>query len=166
MKRYCIDTSGLSNPLETMPEDIFGTLWENAGGLITSGVFACTTEIFDELVLIPGTIGKLIKHHKSDIIMEIEDSSWNWEGYVKFSGQMNQTHHGFISEYTGGSPKTINLADLSIIALAKTLALPVISMEVDVQNSPTKRRIPNICKSENIKHLSFTEFLRKEKISV
>jgi hypothetical protein len=27
MKKYCLDTSGLSNPLEFMPEDIHVTLW-------------------------------------------------------------------------------------------------------------------------------------------
>jgi hypothetical protein len=70
----------------------------------------------------------------------------------------------FISEYTGGSTKTVCLNDISIVALAKTMKLPVVSMETMIVGSTTKKRIPNICQSENVNHLRFSEFLRQESL--
>jgi hypothetical protein len=57
------------------------------------------------------------------------------------------------------------LNDMSIIALAKCLELPVVSMETRIidLNSSSKRRIPNICDAEGIVHHTFNEFLRTER---
>ncbi len=54
--------------------------------------------------------------------------------------------------------------DLTIIAMAKTLGLPVVSMEKAVSEAPgtKKRRIPNICKAEGVLHLGFNDFLHQE----
>jgi len=166
MKRYCVDTSGLSNPLETMPEDIFSSLWANIYGLIEDGIFAVTPEIYEELILIDGNISEAIKNNKDSIILDIGGNDWDWEAYVQHSNAMNITHHDFISEYSGGSPKTVGLNDMTIIALAKTLQLPLISMESFATNSLTKKRIPDICRLEDIEHLTFNDFLRAEGISI
>jgi len=48
-KKYCLDTSGLSNPLEAMPEDVHSTLWKSVASVICAGKFAVTKEIYDEL---------------------------------------------------------------------------------------------------------------------
>ena len=80
---------------------------------------------------------------------------------------MQVDHKDFISEFTGGSARTICLNDLTIIALAKTLGLPLVSMERLVSEEPgsKKRRIPNICNAEGVKHLAFNNFLRREGLS-
>ena len=55
--------------------------------------------------------------------------------------------------------------DISIIALAKVLALPVVSMETLIRQPEAKwRRIPNVCLAENVEHLSFNDFLRRENV--
>jgi len=166
MKRYCVDTSGFSNPLETMPEDIYTTLWQGIYDLIDQGVFAVTQEIYAELILIDGEISEAIKANKENMVLEVSDPSWDWQTYIKNSNQLNADHHDFISEYTGGSPKTICLNDMTIIAMAKSLKIPLISMETYATGSATKRRIPDVCKIEGIQHLSFNDFLRMEKISL
>jgi len=38
MKKYCLDTSGFSTPLENMPEDIHETRWAKVAELVTSGI--------------------------------------------------------------------------------------------------------------------------------
>ena len=54
---------------------------------------------------------------------------------------------------------------MSIIALAKTLELPVLSMETRVRDSNSKKRkIPNICDEEGVPHIIFNDFLRNEGI--
>ncbi|MEG3617383.1 DUF4411 family protein [Magnetovibrio sp. PR-2] len=166
MKRYCVDTSGFSNPLETMPEDIYSSLWQAIYDLIEQGVFAVTPEIYDELILIDGEISNVIEKCEDDMVLEVNDPTWEWQSYVENSNQMNVDHHDFISEYNGNLKGTVGLNDISIIALAKTLELPVISMEVLIQTSPKKRRIPNVCKIEDVTHLTFNDFLRAEGISL
>ncbi|MBN2341050.1 MAG: DUF4411 family protein [Deltaproteobacteria bacterium] len=165
-KKYCLDTSGLSNPLETMPEDIYKRLWEQITERIESGIFAVTTEIYEELERLPGRIGQTIKDNKSNLVMEVGAKDWDWPKYVAHSRNLNITYHDFISEYSGGSPRTICLNDMTLVALAGALSLPVISMEGRASNSPNKRRIPDICISENIGHLTFNDFLRRENITV
>jgi len=61
-KRYCLDTSGLSNPLDSMPENIayFQGIWALVKSKIEGGVFAVNKEIFDELCLLPGSIGQCL----------------------------------------------------------------------------------------------------------
>lgn len=57
--------------------------------------------------------------------------------------------------------------DLTIIALAKTLGLPVISSEKKTnvgQESDKRQKIPDICDKEGVTHLSFNDLLRAEGI--
>jgi hypothetical protein len=63
-----------------------------------------------------------------------------------------------------GSRKTVCLNDISIIALAKTLNVPVVSMEERVTAGSKKLHIPDVCDLEGVEHLRFSEFLRKEKL--
>lgn len=97
--------------------------------------------------------------------MEVGDASWDSLTYIKHYKRMQLQYHAHLSEYAhGGSKKTIGLKDLTIISLAKTLGLPVVSMEVTALASPTKRRIPDICAAENVLHHTFNDFLRIEGI--
>ena len=72
-----------------------------------------------------------------------------------------------ISEYNGNRKGTVGLNDISIVALAMTLRLPLVSMEKPnvYQPSAKKMRIPDVCKVEGVNHLTFNEFLRAEGIT-
>lgn len=72
-----------------------------------------------------------------------------------------------ISENNGNRKNTIGTNDLSIIALAKTLGLPVVSSEKKLhaeQDSKKRQKIPDICEREGVPHLTFNDLLRKEGI--
>lgn len=166
MKAYCLDTSGLSNPLEAMPEDIHPSLWRKLETIIEQGRIATTTEIYDELTHLEGSIGDCIRAHKAELLMEVARGGWDWAGYIGHATRMQDAHHDFIAEYTGFRKGTIGLNDLTIIALAKTLTLPVISMEASTAASPTRRRIPDVCAIEGVEHLTFNAFLRREGIAI
>ncbi|NKL03116.1 DUF4411 family protein [Rhizobium leguminosarum bv. viciae] len=167
VKRYCFDTSGISNPLETMPEDIHKSLWAHFSAFVLDNYIAVTQEIFDEMCHVTGDIGGLINQCKSTMVLELGQPDWDWQGYILHSKRMLTDHRTCISEYTGGSAKTICLNDMTIIALAKTLGLPVVSMENPVKETgqTSKRKIPNICLAEGVEHLTFSDFLRREKLS-
>lgn len=167
MIKYCFDTSGISNPLESMPEDIHVSLWNTMCGHVHGATIAVTKEVHDEMCHIPGTVGSAIISCKAAMIFEVGDPSWNWHGYLGHVVRMQNDYKAHISEFIGGSKKTIGLNDLSIIALAKTLGKPVVSMEdfVPETTGSIKRRIPNICKAEGVPHLTFNAFLRNERLS-
>ena len=150
-----------------MPEDIpiYAPLWEQMKAIVAAGDIAATTEIYAQMCKIDGAFGQCIKESKAHILLEIGDSSWDFNSYIRHFNRMQQTYHAHISEYShGGSKRTIDLPDLTIIALGRTLGIPVVSMEVTAQQSPDKRRIPDICSMEGIVHYTFNDFLRIEGI--
>lgn len=168
MKRYCFDTSGFSTPVERMPDDNFRSLWHRVTPIIEAGEIAVTTEIYEEMHgSIRGTIGACIDANKAGMLLEVDDPGWDAPVYRTIVTEMQLRHRQFISEYTGGSAKTVGLADISIVALAKALNLAVVAEEkaVSTQTS-TKRKIPDVCRLEEVECLTFNEFLRREGISL
>jgi hypothetical protein len=162
MKKYAFDTSGISNPLESMPEDIHESLWNGfKTDILPSGIIAVTQEIFTEMESIPGSVGDAIKANKENILLEVGEE-WDWGAYIDHCNRMEDEHHDKISEYCGGSKKTVGLNDVSIVALAKTLNIPVVSMEKPVSDKSDKLHIPDVCKLQKVDHLTFSEFWRKE----
>jgi|ERR1700730_2258599 len=162
MPKYCVDTSGLSHPYEEIPEDIHASLWQKVRDTIAAGQVAVTQEIFDEIILIPGGLGDYLNKSKALILHEVTHGGWDWQAYVKHAAKMQVDHKSYIRASCGGSPKTVCLNDISIIALAKTLRIPVLSMEKPVDKNSKKRHIPDICTTEGVTHISFNDFCRKE----
>jgi hypothetical protein len=162
-KRYCLDTSGLSNPLDSMPENIpiYQPIWAHVKAKIESGVFAVNKEIYDELCLLPGQIGACLQNNEDNLLLEV-GQDWDWNTYIEHVNRMRIIHHDIISEYNGGRKGTVGLNDVSIVALAKTLGLPLISMEAaSFQSSDKRVRIPGLCAKEGVEHLTFNDFLTK-----
>ena len=167
MKAYCLDMSGLSTPLEFMPEDIHPSIWAGVAELIASGKFAVTVEIYEELGHLPGPIGECIKANEENLQLEIEEESWDWQSYLAHYEEMKTKYAAVISEYNGNRKNTVGLNDLTIIALAKTLKLPVISSEKKLnalQESEKRQKIPDICDKESVVHMNFNDLLRAEGI--
>jgi len=166
-RRYCLDTSGLSNPLEFMPEDIHPHLWSRISNEITNGTFAVTKEIYNELVHLSGQIGTCIQTNEASMVLEIGVGSWNWNHYLSIVSDLRSRYHSVISEYNGNRKGTVGLNDVSIVALAKALGYPVISMEsISFQPSAAKIRIPGLCGLEGVVHHNFNAFLRNEGITI
>lgn len=162
-KRYCLDTSGLSNPLDNMPEDIpyYQPIWNTVQNKIRQGVFAVNKEIYDELCRLPGSIGSCIGNNKDNLLLEI-GGEWDWQNYLNIVEAWRVKHKNVISEYNGNRKGTVGLNDVSIVALAKSLALPLISMESpSYEISVKKVRIPRLCLLEGVVHLTFNELLTR-----
>jgi Domain of unknown function (DUF4411) len=167
MKAYCLDTSGVSTPLEFMPEDIHTSIWASVAALVTAGKFAVTAEIYEELCHLPGPFGDCIKANQTSLQLEIEEDTWDWKSYLAHFEEMKARYASVISEYNGNRKNTIGLNDLTLVALAKTLKLPVVSSEKKLnalQDGDKRQKIPDICDKEGILHMSFNELLRAEGI--
>lgn len=148
-----------------MPEDIHSILWSRVAKLIVMGKFAVTKEIYDEMCHIPGEIGECIKANCATLQLEVGDDGWPWIDYLGHVNKLTVAYSAVISEYNGNRKATVGLNDISIIALAKALGLPVVSMEaVGFQPSQTRMRIPQVCKLEGVPHLDFNQLLRAEGI--
>jgi hypothetical protein len=151
-----------------MPEDIHAVLWSRVARVIEEGRFAVTTEIYEELIHLPGPIGACIKANKNRLQLEIEDPDWDWQIYLAHVKRMREVYADVISENNGNRKNTVGYNDLSIIALAKTLGLPVISSEkklATTQDSTKRQKIPDICDREGVLHMNFNDLLRKEGIT-
>jgi len=148
-----------------MPEDIFPILWSRICAEIENGKFAANLEIYDELTHLSGSVGECIKRCKSNLVLEIGEGDWDWSDYLSHVERMRVQHKSFISEYNGNRKFTVGLNDVSIVALAKSLGLPVVSMEsVSFQASQVKMRIPQLCAIEDVQHMTFNDLLRLEGI--
>ncbi len=169
MKRYCVDMSGLSNPAseDVAPQDIHHSLWGKVSSLIISGDFAVTVEIFEEMLHIPPPISDCIRDNKASIVMEVDEDGWDAPTYIRHSNRMQTQHQKFIREFNGGGKGTVGINDITIIALAKALRLPVVSMEKrKAHQSEGRRSIPDICDLESVTHMTFNELLRAEGIQL
>ena len=169
MHRYCLDTSGLSNPVMEMPENLYVSLWGKVIPLIRAGVFCWNGEIAVQLKSIQGNVGHALASVNKQCCYEVNQGDWPRESYLSLIEEWRGVkYHQYISEYHGNRKNTIDMTDLSIVALAKILGKPVVSMEKPNlrQPSATKMRIPDLCRRENVTHLTFNEFLMAEKLTI
>lgn len=144
-----------------MPEDIHTSLWARVCAVIESSALAATREIYDELVCIPGIVGECIKSNEANLLLEVGDARWDSIAYIGHATRMQQVYAHLISENNGGRKGTVGLNDISIIAMARTLRLPVISMELPKAHQTDKKAtIPDICRLEGVPHMTFNDFLR------
>ena len=107
------------------------------------------------------------KANETSIQLEVEEDSWDWQTYLAHYEDLKTKYTSVISEYNGNRKNTVGLKDLTIIALAKTLKLPVVSSEKRLnalQDSEKRQKIPDICDKEGIEHMSFNDLLRAEGI--
>jgi hypothetical protein len=162
---YCLDTSGISNPWEETPIDIHATVWRKTMNMISDRKFVVTTEIYNEMEFIEGDLGECIRSNKANLILEVGDPTWDFQIYIGHIQRMRIEYHPFIFLEGTVSKSTVSLNDLSIIALAKTLSLPVVSMEKSAGVSPKRKRIPDVCLMESVRHLTFNDLMRAEQIS-
>jgi hypothetical protein len=167
MKRYCLDTSAFSNPMEAMPEDIYERLWSELCERVEAGVFATTAEVYSELTHLMGNVGNCVQVHKDKLLLEIGNDSWDWETYLQTYREAYPKYEPFISG-TGGSKVSLSVPDFSIVIMAKTIRLPVVSMESPCahQVGTRKRKIPDVCAAEGVRHMTFNDLLRAEGIKL
>ena len=163
MKKYCFDNSAFSTPLQLTPPDVFSRLWQNVREFISSNQIAVTTEVLDEMLLLPGELGEFIGEQKEKLLLEIGEGEWPYLEYLENVKEMQIEFKDNIAR-SNQKKGDIGITDISIIALAKTLSLPLISSEkpVNVTSSSLKLKIPNVCAKVGVIHMDFNDFLREQ----
>lgn len=168
MPKYCLDTSGLSKPFIDLPQHVFPTLWQKVGECIANDCFCWNDDIAEQFERLVEPLQSLLKNRERTCRFRDNDVSWPYDKYIALVSEWQTAYKQYISEFNDNRKDTIGLTDLSIVALAKTLTLPVVSMERPNSNQPSEKkiRIPELCEREKIKHLTFVEFLEAENIVV
>ena len=156
-KRLCVDTSGLTQPFRTYRQSIFPRLWRDVFEILASGEAAMTQEIFDEIT---AGRGDALTNHvgmcRRQLVLDVGDQQMS--GYINVNSAMIGRHRSFVAEYCNRDD-TVGINDISIIAQAKHLGLPLLSMETSRANSQKRRGIPDICATDGVRHLEFQDFL-------
>ncbi len=168
MARFCLDTSWISNPLQTMPPDVHVTLWKKIFTLVEDCAFCWTEEISHQLERIPNAqFIEILKVINKVACFDLEKDGWPRTAYQEHFNRVTRKYQHVIKEYNGDRQATIDIADCSIVCLGITLGLPVVSMEKPNDHSRKRRmRIPDLCEEENVTHYDMTQFLRQEGITL
>lgn len=169
MPRYCLDTSWISNPLLDMPPDVHVTLWARIIEMLEDGAFCWNEEIWEELdgSIYDDGVAQCLTDCKDDACHEVGSDDWDWKKYLEHVERVRVEYKDYISEYNSNRKNTVGLNDCSIVCLARTLSLPVASMEKPNRNPSEKRiRIPELCDREGVEHFDLTKLLRAEGITV
>lgn len=152
MAKYVFDSNIFINLQRRQPIDIYPSLWNKLGELITLGIIISSQEVYDEIAVGGDDLEKWAKSHKeyflpSDIAIqkEVRTILQNYRGLVE-----------------GGKKK--NSADPFVIALAREKQCTLVTEEKRNGNKDTPK-IPDICDAYDIKCIDFVAFSREEKLS-
>lgn len=157
--RYCIDTNVIVSFIkktdnEFYGSDVFKPQWDFLESLIVTGAIIATREVEAELTkacrVIPEMAVWLKKHKYMFVDVEEDDQLESAKKILK-----EYPVYGFTDNYLG---------DLSVMTLADSMNIAVISLEGETPGKAVNRpKIPNVCNEFNIDHVSFSGFLRREK---
>jgi len=70
------------------------------------------------MVYIPSGIDEIFNVSKEIVLLEVGQSTWDWQAYISNVVRAQDEYHDYISENNGNISGTIGLNDLSIICLA------------------------------------------------
>lgn len=160
--RYVIDTNVIVSFLkqtedEFYGKDIFQEQWQLIEGLIQRGIILSTLEVKSELEkYCPPN-----KNPISEMKQWLKDHDYMFQDVL--SNEQLEIAKKITSKYEIYGESQNYLGDLSVISLAGALDITAISLESEQPVNSLKRpKIPNTAKEYNVKHVSFSGFLRLE----
>ena len=148
--------------------DVHVTLWKVILEHTERGTFCWTEQIWQQLKLIQDSrILDCLNHCNRSACLRVGEINWPDQLYLDHLERIQDTYRDYISELNEKRKRTIDLVDCSIVSLAVTLNLPVLSMEKPIGPSSTIRlKIPDLCAREDVQHYDLTGFFRTEGITV
>ena len=150
MAKYVFDANIFINLQRRQPIDIYPSLWNKLGELMTSGIIVSSQEVYDEITIGGDDLEKWAKSRKDSFL----PSDVAIQTIVR---TILQNHRGLVE---GGKKK--NSADPFVIALAKEKQCTLVTEENRNGNKDTPK-IPDICDVYGIKCINFVDFSREEK---
>ncbi len=152
MTGYVFDTNIFINLQRRQPIDLYPTVWNKIGELMSEGVIISSQEVLDEIAIGGDDLEKWAKARKecflpTDISVQqkVRDILKNYRGLIE-----------------GGKNK--NSADPFVVALAQDKKYKVVTEETPTRNSNSPK-IPDVCDAYSIECLNFVDFAREAKLN-
>ncbi|UTX51447.1 DUF4411 family protein [Candidatus Saccharibacteria bacterium TM7i] len=156
---YCVDTNTLVSFLkesddELYGRDVFAPQWEMIESLIETG-----------LIIAPKNVKLELDKWKASSPEVKEWLSAHTYMFVDIDDQQLVSSRTILGKYEAYSKNENYANDLSVIALAHSANLTVITLEqLAATHAATKPKIPNVCQDFGVNCVSVSGFLRLEKI--
>jgi Domain of unknown function (DUF4411) len=156
LKRYCIDTSGLTFLWRDFyPPDVFPSLWNDIETCINDRRLISPDEVLEELKTGGDSLYDWAKA-KPDLFVRHDTAI---QGIV--SDILAHPEHSKLL-YSKHATSLV-VADPFVIAAAQVHGCSVVSNESFMFTpSPNKTKIPNVCADRGIEHLSVLEFIKEQ----
>ena len=149
---YIVDTSAFVDWwVRYYPPEILPSLKLRIEDLVTKGGLKSSTSVLGELEKQDDSLAKWAKSNKAKIF--VEDS----ETVQKLAIELNNKY-----SFPDHRTKGISGADAFVIAHAKILKTDVSVVSGEREKTIQNPKIPFVCASLGIEHISFTELLKKE----
>lgn len=152
MTGYVFDTNIFINLQRRQPIDLYPTVWNKIGELMSQGVIISSQEVFDEIAIGGDDLEKWAKVRKECFL----PSDISVQQKVR---DILRNHRGLIE---GGTKK--NSADPFVVALAQDKHYKVVTEETRTRNANSPK-IPDVCDAYSIECLNFVSFAREAKLN-
>ncbi len=152
MTGYVFDTNIFINLQRRQPIDLYPTVWNKIGELMSQGIIISSQEVFDEIAIGGDDLEKWAKVRKECFL----PSDISVQQKVR---DILKNHRGLIE---GGTKK--NSADPFVIALAQDKRYKVVTEETRTRNANSPK-IPDVCDAYSIECLNFVSFAREAKLN-
>ncbi len=152
MTGYVFDTNIFINLQRRQPIDLYPTVWNKIGELMSQGIIISSQEVFDEIAIGGDDLEKWAKVRKECFL----PSDISVQQKVR---DILKNHRGLIE---GGTKK--NSADPFVVALAQDKQYKVVTEETRTRNANSPK-IPDVCDAYSIECLNFVSFAREAKLN-
>lgn len=152
MTGYVFDTNIFINLQRRQPIDLYPTVWNKIGELMSQGIIISSQEVFDEIAIGGDDLEKWAKVRKECFL----PSDISVQQKVR---DILRNHRGLIE---GGTKK--NSADPFVVALAQDKQYKVVTEETRTRNANSPK-IPDVCDAYSIECLNFVSFAREAKLN-
>jgi hypothetical protein len=148
-KGFCIDTSALIE-MTNYPQDIFSGLWLDLGSIADEGLLISPREVFVEIgKKWEEDLQKWVKLHSNMFVKLDEDQFLMAQNIITKFPKLVKIN------------KTIPDADPFVIALAKSRGSWVVVTSENSSKNKFVPKIPDVCKSLNVKYIDLHNLLRE-----
>lgn len=151
--KYVIDTCSLTKMRHTYPNDVFPTAWDKLTELSQSGTLISAEDVLEEL-------------------SAFDDEVLHWaENQIDFFHPLDSDVQKIASGVLANHPGLLDLkknkssGDPFIVATAMYKKCILVTEEKP-SNSPTRPKIPNVCKDIGIECINIVDMFRREGLRV
>lgn len=151
--KYVIDTCSLTKMRHTYPNDVFPTAWAKLTELSIAGIIISAEDVLEELSSFDDEVLEWARG-QSDFFHPLDSK------IQKAATDILRKHPGLLD-----LRKNKSSGDPFIIATALCTQCIIVTEE-KLSNSPTRPKIPNVCKAVGVECITIVDMFRREGLRI